>query len=66
MTHLTTKDAAEVIGARLGRPVSDRLLRIWIKQGQLAAERHGRDWFIAEADAAAFTPRDNRRKETRG
>lgn len=48
---LTTTQVAEL------HHVKRITVLFWIRRGHLPAVKHGRDWMIAEADAAAFVPR---------
>jgi excisionase family DNA binding protein len=45
---LTAAEAAEHIG------VTPQQVRTLIRQGKLIAEKHGRDWYVREADVLKF------------
>ncbi len=51
---MTTQQAAERLGT------TRRVVQRWIQQGRLTAEKNGRDWYITEADVAAFSGRKRR------
>jgi len=48
MNHITTKEAAELIG------ITPNSVQVAILRGKLPAVKHGRDWLIQRVDAEDY------------
>jgi excisionase family DNA binding protein len=55
---VTTQQAAERLGT------TRRVVQRWIQQGRLTAEKNGRDWYVTEANVAAFNAARTRKIRT--